>query len=981
MPRRLIYFGILFIALTGFRSLSQNPVYRNYTVDDGLPSNEVYNIFEDSLGYMWFATDHGISRFDGYEFKNYSTKDGLTHNTIFGFFEDQHHRIWMRAFNSTICYMENGKIYPYKHNQILQKFLGRHFIQTFAIDSVGDLWFMSILSPYGLYRQDHRTGEICKIPVKAGCNAFIRELGDNVFIAGVDFSDTIHPPLSTGAVYENDTWMFHVALPRNYLNSGIIRAARKEKKHYLFSCDGYLIEIKHTGVTKQYSPAGYHTSITHLYTDNRKNVWITGRGLYRYGTDTTQAFFSDIPTNSIRQDQRGSYWMATVNKGVFIIPSMEVTTLNRQNMAIPYLLGRYKNKILTMTQVNQLLSFSLQGQKADSFRTILSLRPVNMATHDISIDTVHEELILGSRLYKTNTLRNNGLNYYKALLLGNTTRSAFCFGDYYYASGNLGWSIVDRKGRSIHVSWMNGFKKFCSAICRDSSGTLWIGSTEGLYTFRKGRTEAFHPSDSSFRQNITSIKCMPDGLVAVSTRGHGILLIDGQRIYRILSGNGLSTDLCGRLTVDGNILWVCTNMGLNKITIHRTPEGLKSEVIRLKTEHGLPSNLIYDAIRYQDLLVLCTGKGLAWFDVEKFRLNDYAPPVRIEAVYANKRLLEKEASLNYKETNLSFGFTGLLYNSAGKISYRYKLDGYEPDWNYTTERSVRYFNLPAGHYSFIVEAMNENGAWSQRPARYEFFIPLHFTKTWWFIALLILLGITALWLVIHFYLKQRRVRERMNITMLMAELKTLRSQMKPHFVFNSLSSIQHFILDSDPESAHLYLSRFSKLMRQILDNTSKDSISLAGETEMLELYLSLEKLRFGEEFEYAIEIDEGLDPEQCEIPPMLIQPYLENAIWHGLLPKKREAKLWLRFYPEGETTLVCEVEDNGIGRRAAEEKKKSGHRSTGMKNIEERIGILNHMQDKAIRVTVSDLYDAFGKALGTKVILKFSNTLTPTPNL
>lgn len=978
MPRRLIYLSVLFLALTGFRLLSQNPVYRNYTVDDGLPSNEVYNIFEDSLGYMWFATDHGISRFDGYEFKNYSTRDGLTHNTIFGFFEDSHHRLWMRAFNSTLCYMENGKIRSYKHNKILQQFLGRHFIQTFAIDSVGDLWFMSILSPYGLYRQDHLTGEISKIPIKRGCNAFIRELGNQVFIAGVDFSDTLHPPFSTETVYEDHTWMFHVNIKRKYLIHGIVRAACKGKGQYLFSCDGQLLEIRNTDPPKYYPPAGYHTLITHLYHDRKGDFWITGRGLYRYGIDTSQALFPDIAVNSIRQDRRGSYWLATVTKGIFIIPSMEVSVSGRQDLPMLYLLKSYKNKILAMTQQNKLLSFSFRGQRVDSFKTLLTLRPVNMTIHDMCPDTAHEELSLGSYLYKINKAGNNLLAYRKVMLRDNHIRNLFYARGNYYSAGNLGWSIVTREGEHIYVSWPNGFKKFCSAICLDSAGTLWIGSSDGLYTFRKGRTEPFLPSDSSFRQNIASIKCMPDGLVAVSTRGHGILLIDGPRICRIRAGNGLSTDLCGRLTVDGNILWVCTNMGLNKITIHRAPGGITYDVIRMKTEHGLPSNLIYDAIRYHDLLVLCTGKGLAWFDAGKFRINDYAPPVRIEAVYANKRLLEKEASLNYKETNLSFAFTGLLYNSAGKVSYRYKLDGYERDWNYTTERSVRYFNLPAGRYSFIVEAMNENGNWSRRPARYEFSIPLHFTKTWWFISLLVLLGISALWLVIYYYLKQRRVRERMNISMLMAELKTLRSQMKPHFVFNSLSAIQHFILDSDPESAHLYLSRFSKLMRQILDNTSKDSISLAGEAEMLELYLSLEKLRFGEEFDYAIEIDGSLDPEQCEIPPMLIQPYLENAIWHGLLPKKRGAKLWLRFYPESGTTLVCEVEDNGIGRAAAEEKKKSGHRSTGMKNIEERIGILNHMQDKAIRVTVSDLYDASGKATGTKVTLKCSNTVTPT---
>ena len=137
---------------------AQDPVYLHYTIDEGLPSNEVYDSFEDSLGYIWFATDHGISRFDGYSFRNYSTSDGLVHNTVFGFHTDQQGRMWMRTFNSMLCFMENGTIYPYKHNDALKTFLGRDFIQQFALDKSGNLWFVSIRKMMGLFRQDAATG-------------------------------------------------------------------------------------------------------------------------------------------------------------------------------------------------------------------------------------------------------------------------------------------------------------------------------------------------------------------------------------------------------------------------------------------------------------------------------------------------------------------------------------------------------------------------------------------------------------------------------------------------------------------------------------------------------------------------------------------------------------------------------------------------------------------------------------------------------
>jgi LytS/YehU family sensor histidine kinase len=269
--------------------------------------------------------------------------------------------------------------------------------------------------------------------------------------------------------------------------------------------------------------------------------------------------------------------------------------------------------------------------------------------------------------------------------------------------------------------------------------------------------------------------------------------------------------------------------------------------------------------------------------------------------------------------------------------------------------------------------MNELGAWSLRPANYSFTIPLHFTRTWAFRATVLLIILTILWLTIRYYLNQRRIRERITSDRLLAELNALRSQMKPHFIFNSLNSVQHFIIENDEESAHLYLSRFSELMRKILEHTQKNTISLGREIETLELYLSLEKLRFGINFDYDIAIASGIIPDAVEIPPMLIQPYVENAIWHGLLPKKENAKLWLRFFSEN-NQLVCEIEDNGIGREKAREiKRKREHQSAGMKNIEERITIINRVSEIKVKLEVIDLHDAKGTALGTKVRLKFNN--------
>lgn len=971
MLRRFICFGALLLVLIHSRGLAQNPVSRNYTVDDGLPSNEVYDIFEDSLGYLWFATDHGISRFDGYDFKNYSTNDGLTHNTIFGFFEDHRHRVWMRAFNSTLCYMEHGQIYSYKHNPALKEFLGRYFIQTFGIDSLGDLWFNSIRAPFGLYHQDQQTGEIRRIPHKKGYNAFLRELGGGKFISGI-YRDEHPKQINDHVIYENHTWYYNT-VPVSVPERDVFRAATAGKGHYMSSYSQKLTELNHGRIVRRLSMPE-RVPVTYIYGD-KDHFWITGPGLYLSTPDSLYRFFKGQSLNSIRKDKRGSYWLASTDHGILYIPDKRILEPAFHHTEKPYLLAVYKNVLYSLSR-NKLKTFLLSDQGPGKVMDSVKLA---YWVHRLTVNSSRNELQLSGSFCALNPQHpekpGSIINFNTVMPGTGSCRNSFRFGNSIYAAGNAGWEILNEKKDKHYLSAQHGFSKFCSAICLDSAGMVWIGAADGLYTFAKGRTLPYRPGESAFRQNISAINCMGDGILVVSTRGRGLILLDGDRTYYIRKSDGLTTDLCDQLLIDGHSIWVCTNKGLNRILIKRNSRGLEFRITNICMEHGLPSNLIHDAVRYKHLLILATGKGLAWFDVNRFALNHYTPPVYIDAVSTNRRRITVDSLLSDTETDLSFGFTGLLYNSPGKVQYRYKLEGYESDWNYTTERSVHYLNLPAGDYAFVVTAMNENGVWSDKAARYGFSIPLHFTKTWWFLFLLIASGLTILCLIIRYYLKQRRAQERLSMHVLMAELKTLRSQMKPHFVFNSLSSIQHFILDNDQESAHLYLSRFANLMRRILDNTSKDSISLAGEMATLEIYLSLEKLRFGKEFEYSIIIDERLDPEQCEIPPMLIQPYIENAIWHGLLPKKNQPRLWIRFYPEGNTTLVCEVEDNGIGRKAAAEKQKSGHQSTGMKNMEERIGILNHMPHNRISSGITDLVDANGHATGTKVTLKFSNTL------
>jgi LytS/YehU family sensor histidine kinase len=205
-------------------------------------------------------------------------------------------------------------------------------------------------------------------------------------------------------------------------------------------------------------------------------------------------------------------------------------------------------------------------------------------------------------------------------------------------------------------------------------------------------------------------------------------------------------------------------------------------------------------------------------------------------------------------------------------------------------------------------------------------------------------------------------------------MRALRAQMNPHFIFNCLNSINRYIVKSDHKTASGYLTKFSRLIRAILDNSANDYVTIDNEIQTLRLYIEMEVLRFDSVFDFFIEVDEGIMAESISIPSMLIQPYVENAIWHGLLHREsKDGKLWLRFRQQKNNVLLVEVEDNGVGRRKAKELRSKDvvkKKSYGMQITEDRIFLINELYNMNAKVKVEDLTDEYGEATGTKVILE-----------
>lgn len=311
------------------------------------------------------------------------------------------------------------------------------------------------------------------------------------------------------------------------------------------------------------------------------------------------------------------------------------------------------------------------------------------------------------------------------------------------------------------------------------------------------------------------------------------------------------------------------------------------------------------------------------------------------------------------------------------VTYSYRLEGFDPEWVDAGARPfARYTNLPGGNYRFYVKATEKGGSTTEaRLLGFEIHIP--FYKTWWFIALVVLVALGVISWIVLSYIQKEQIKASYNLKLAKMEMQSLRSQMNPHFIFNSLNSIKNYVVNKGPNQAAEYLAKFSQLIRMILENSKTDLLTLDQEINALQLYIEIESMRFQQSFDWSIQVDPEIDTTGTRVPPMLIQPFVENAIWHGLQHKKEPGHLEIRFMIK-DHGILCIVRDDGIGRARAAEMKRHNSRhkeSLGTKITSDRMDVINVIYGSNIHVTTRDLVHADNSDGGTEVTIFIDQNL------
>ncbi|HEY4336281.1 MAG TPA: histidine kinase, partial [Puia sp.] len=515
-----------------------------------------------------------------------------------------------------------------------------------------------------------------------------------------------------------------------------------------------------------------------------------------------------------------------------------------------------------------------------------------------------------------------------------------------------------------------------TALCllRD---TVFAGKLDGLYGIANDRSVHFYGDKVPFlRRRISAITSSPDGTMWIGSYDGGVIgYRDGKVIASFSKAQGLTSNICRTLFYYNNTLWIGTDKGLNRISLDQPGYPIN----RYSSQDGLGSDLVNNIYADGSVIYVGTSAGLSYFDETRVNISEGCRLYLLSVQNSGRERIGDSASLQlpYIDKHLRLEFAGISYRSVGDITYRYRLTDLDTAWRTTKETYLEYPTLPSGSYRWQLQAVNKFGQKSD-VLTLNIEVATPWWQTFWFEGLVLLAILCLAWLLASLRIRRirNRQREKEQVSQRMMELEhtALQSQMNPHFIFNCLNSIQQYIFDQDIFAANKYLTGFSKLIRATLQNSSKPFILLSEEIGYLSGYLSLEKLRFKDKMDYTIVVDPTLQGSDYLVPPMLIQPYVENSMRHGLRHKTQgKGTILIRFRHEGHRLSVT-VEDNGIGRKGAAAFKTREHieyQSKGMSLTADRIRMINARYNDPIRVEVIDLEDDAGRPAGTRVVMEF----------
>ncbi len=922
-------FLLLAIALKGFSQSKPSFSYTQYSVNDGLPSSEVYQSLQDDEGYMWFVTDRGIARFNGREFERFTFEDGLKDVTIFNLFKDEKGRIWFSSYNNDIYYYEEGRIHRHCLSDSLKKvpdvigsiYVAEDKITVSQTDGrlITSRYNCTDIKMYSSYAENSPYFELVATdhPIFAAAFSFLHPL-KGVRLKRIEKKSVVVSEC--------------LSLPHNFSNSWVYAHLLDSTYFCIFS--KYLLAFEPGGECELLEFEHY---LNNALLIDHNNLWVgTIKGLYRYSLNDLSrkptVYLENYSITSIYKDHESGYWFTTHNNGVLYAPSInnkcfranngltneQIEVVTSQNSI--FYLGSYDGslyslqpdsaslkRLLTINSHIQTLISWPDGKIGFGFGNNYEYDPQTGRLHDLSqLSLLKNALPQHNKLV---TLRYDSL------------------------------SLIDRRSMTVDTLICNITNKNYRYVALIPSGIL-LGSRFGLYKVEKDTVLPMKNIYPALGSRISDMINLNDSVCAIATLGTGVIILNDSKVtHHITTDKGLADNLCNRLFFDGNYLWVTTSSGISKFDTDFCP------VRNYNLSDGLVSNLVYDVEANNGWVVAATDKGVSFFKEELFPDDKKEIPIYIKTIKINGKdtLLQPNTVLSYRENNFQLSFDAVNFKYRSSLLFRYRFEGFT-NWTTTRNNELEYNSLPPGSYQLEIQAGDGHGWWSTNTASLSFtiFPPLWYRP--WFIVVSILGLAGIIFIIIRLRINYMKKQQAVLDEVSFYQNQALGSQINPHFIFNSLNSIQAYAVKNDSKSLMTFVARFAHLFRSIFEVTSQNMVMLETELGLLKRYLEFEKLRFKENIDYEIIVDKNVETFDCYLPPLLIQPLVENAIKHGILKSDQQKGGKLKVeVRKADDQLIIVVSDNG-GHFPDYKKEnilmeKSG-RPSGMKLVKKRLELM-----------------------------------------
>lgn len=960
MFRQLQYLCILLFFIPLF-SAAQNFPMINYTMESGLPGNTVYEIYRDSKGMLWFATNKGIARYNGVSFEVFTTYNGLPDNEVFFFQEDHDGRLWLATYNGELCYYKNDSFYTARNAPFLKKQLRSSFIKQISVEKDSSITIVYNEGESFTNVKDNK----CRM-------VYISHTYNNQKIS----FDLKHVKKLSENLYKVNCWdkVMYVTDKGKILNSAADKSEQYlaymfcQNKQYqvnrdeIYSIDGKM--VKKLAGSRLLDSLGANTSrITRVYFNDSNSFIATNNGLVV--NDTLELFYGQR-VSSITQDKLGNYWVSTLQNGAYYFNKTFLKQRVFNNAYTEKLAYVYaKDGYLFFTTVNNNL---------------------------YSLENGVPRCLFNYSIYK----RGRFDHFFESGYLIDT-------GFTYYSIFNEDHLVIDNI-----LSKKPTIKRYASNFATPGVKNLFlvdnflylqdIKTIGRLDLLRSGITgllsESYHPLVDAYAPlRIFSSAQAPDNAVWYSTINDVFRLKDGktkpQKEFKNISFRAFN--FCANYLVGythNNRLLVCNLLGDSVvIDVVKNMNCIWDKVYKLDSNHMLLStNNLYRIIElypssgkplytmqtienpfvplYCD--AICSDGSVCHFfkngsitsvDVKTLLKRPGPPSLYFTVIKSGNESypISDNTQVSFSNSkSISIAYAAVAFGGKD-VFVQYSLSKDDHEYWRDITGDINLLHPSPGDYVLKIRGKSISSDYSS-PVGFMLHVARPFWATWWFVLLsaacvVLLIRYTVNKLIAKSLAKKER-QHRQEVKFMKSEYKALNALMNPHFIFNTLNNVQSLFNNNDKQAANEYLRVFSDLIRQNMHNVSKELITLQREIDLVNNYLRLEKLRFEDKLSYSIIVDGAIDLSCIMIPPLLIQPLVENSIKHGILPlSDRDGLIRIHIY-EKQNELHIEVGDNGVGMSASKEA--SLHESFGLENIRKRIEHLSIIQNKKITLDIRE---------------------------